>query len=141
MALIDDPIGRAVYDYHFHAVNEPIVVHSEDFDDDLMDTSYLFRTYRAMPAMERKALSLCRGHVLDIGACAGAHTVYLQEKGFEVTAVENSEFCCKVLKDRGIQNVVHQDILKFNCQKFDTILLFHCQRLFHHPPGTIQHSQ
>lgn len=119
----DDPIGRAVFDFHFNAVNQPIVVHSEDFDDDTIDTGYLFRTHRQMPALEKKALSLCSGAILDVGACAGAHSVYLQNKGFEVTSIETSELCCEVLKSRNLRNVIHQDIFKFNNRKFDTILL------------------
>lgn len=119
----DDPIGRAVYDFHFNSINQPIIVHSDDFDDDTIDTSYLFRSYKQMPALEKKALSLCSGTILDVGACAGPHSVYLQQKGFEVTALETSTLCCEVLKDRNIKNIVQQDIFKFSNQTFDTILL------------------
>ena len=94
----DDPIGRAVYDYQFNSINEPVIVHSDDFGDDTIGTSYLFRTYRQMPALEKKALSLCRGTILDVGACAGAHSVYLHEKGFDVTSIETSALCCQVYK-------------------------------------------
>lgn len=119
----DDPIGRAVYDYQFNSINEPVIVHADDFDDDTIETSYLFRTYRQMPALEKKALSLCRGTILDVGACAGAHSVYLHEKGFDVTSIETSALCCQVLQSRNLKNVVNQDIFRFNSQKFDTILL------------------
>ena len=119
----DDPIGRAVYDFHYHSINQPIIVHSDDFDDDTIDTSYLFRSYKQMPALEKKAISLCSGTILDVGACAGPHSVYLQQKGFEVTALETSALCCEVLKDRNISKIVQQDIFKFNGQTFDTILL------------------
>src|SRR5450759_5578765 len=88
----DDPIGRAVYDYHFNAINQPIIVHSDDFDDDSIDTGYLFRSYKQMPALEKKAMTLCKGKVLDVGACAGTHSVYLQEKGFEVTSLETVSY-------------------------------------------------
>jgi len=119
----DDPIGRAVYDFHFHSLKQPIIVHSEDFDDDTIEPSYLFRNYKQMPPLEKKAMTLCKGSILDVGACAGAHSVYLQEKGFEVSSLETSALCCEVLKNRSIQNVINQDIFKFENQKFDTILL------------------
>jgi len=119
----DDPIGRAVYDFHFHSINQPIVVHSDDFDDDTIDTSYLFRSYKQMPALEKKAMSLCSGTILDVGACAGPHSIYLQQKGFKITALETSALCCEVLKDRNITNIIQQDIFKFDGQTFDTILL------------------
>lgn len=119
----DDPVGQAVYDYHFNSANEPIVVHCDDFDDDIIEPSYLFRSYKQMPALEKKALSLCRGSVLDVGACAGTHSIYLQEKGFDVTALESSPLCCEVLRSRNIQQVVCEDIFKFGGRQFDTILL------------------
>jgi SAM-dependent methyltransferase len=121
--IFDDPIGRAVFDFHFRSVDQPIIVHSDDFDDDYIEPSYLFRSYRKMPALEKKAMSLCSGKILDIGACAGPHSVHLQEKGFEVTSLETSALCCEVLKDRKLQKVINQDIFKFNNQKFDTILM------------------
>lgn len=123
ISFFDDPIGRAVYDFHFNSLDQSIIVHSEDFDDDSIETSHLFRTYKQMPALEKKALSLCRGSILDVGACAGTHSVYLQEKGFEVASLETSALCCEVLKNRNLRNVIHQDIFKFSNQKFDTILL------------------
>lgn len=123
ISTFDDPIGRAVYDYHFNSINQPVIVHSDDFDDDQIDTSYLFRTYKLMPALEKKAMSFCKGRILDVGACAGAHSVYLQDKGFDVVSIETSELCCEVLKSRKVQQVICQDIFKFSGQKFDTILL------------------
>lgn len=119
----DDPIGHAVYDFHFNSIERPIVVHSNDFDDDTIETSYLFRTYQQMPALEKKAMSLCSGKILDVGAGAGAHSVYLQEKGFGITSLETSALCCEVLTNRNIREVVMQDIFKFNNHTFDTILL------------------
>lgn len=119
----DDPIGRAVYDYHFSGINLPVIVHCDDFEDDVIETCYLFRSFKKMPVLEKKAISLCRGAVLDIGACAGAHSTYLQSKGFDVVALELSTFCSDVLKDRGVKDVVNQDVLSFSGKQFDTILL------------------
>jgi len=119
----DDPLGRAVYNYHFNSVDLPIIVHSEDFDDDTIETSYLFRTYRQMPALEKKAMSLCSGTILDVGAGAGTHSVYLQEKGFTVTSLETSALCCEVLKDRNLSNIIQKDIFRYNNHTFDTIIL------------------
>jgi len=119
----DDPIGRAVYNYHFNSINKPIIVHSENFDDDEIETTYLFRTYKQMPALEKRAINLCRGKILDIGACAGVHSVYLQKKGFDVVSLEKSALCCEVLKSRSLRNVIQEDIFSFEKEKFDTIML------------------
>jgi len=121
--IFDDPIGRAVYDFHFNSLDQPIIVHSDDFDNDSIEPSYFFRKYKHMPALEKKAMSLCFGKILDVGACAGPHSVYLQEKGYDITSLETSSLCCDVLKNRNLRNVVQQNIFKFNNQTFDTILL------------------
>jgi SAM-dependent methyltransferase len=76
-----------------------------------------------MPVLERKAMSLCRGSVLDVGACAGAHSVYLQGQGFDVTALESSPLCCEVLISRQIKQVICEDIYQFEGRQYDTILL------------------
>jgi len=119
----DDPIGRAVQDFHYRSINQPIVVHSNDFDDDTIETAYLFRSYAQMPPLEKKALSLCRGKILDVGACAGAHSIYLQQNGHEVYSLDSSKLCCEVMHDRQLRHVINQDHLKFSGQPFEPIPL------------------
>ena len=123
MSSFFDPIGQAVHDYHFKRINKVITIYADDFDADTAEPSYFFRTYRQMPELEQLALDKAQGSVLDVGACAGCHSLYLQEKGFDVTALERSAQCCEVMKDRGIKTVVHSDLYQFGQQKFDTILL------------------
>lgn len=118
-----DPLGQAIYDYFFLKIDHPLIVHSDDFDDDKIKPSYFFRNYKDMPAIEKKALKLCRGKVLDVGACAGSHSLWLQEKGFDVTALELSERCCETMLQRGIEKVVNEDVFVYEQDRFDTILL------------------
>lgn len=118
-----DPLGQAIHDYFTLKIDHPIIIHSEDFDDDTMKPSYFFRNYKNMPPLEKKALNLCRGKVLDVGACAGSHALWLQENGFDVTALEWSEKCCATMQQRGIKKVMHRDIFEYNHDTFDTILL------------------
>ncbi|MCD6355548.1 MAG: hypothetical protein J7L95_08360 [Prolixibacteraceae bacterium] len=75
-----------------------------------------------MPQIEKQALHLCRGKVLDVGAAAGCHSVILQKNGLNVTALEKSPFANLVLQKRGIKNVVCKNIFSFANEKFDTIL-------------------
>ena len=76
-----------------------------------------------MPDVEKAAMENCSGKILDVGAAAGCHTLHLQNNGFDVTALEKSPLCCEVMKLRGINNVIQQDIWDFDDQKFDTIIL------------------
>ncbi len=78
-----------------------------------------------MPAIEKEALEACTGRVLDVGACAGSHSLYLQqERGLEVKAIDISPGCCEVMKKRGVKNVECVDFYKVDYdEKYDTILL------------------
>ncbi len=118
-----DPIGEAVFNYHFKQDETPIYVHSEDFDADEMYPSYLFRTFQDMPPLEQKVMRLAKGRVLDVGACAGCHSAYLKDKGCEVVSLEKSEKCIAVLQDRDLVEVVQADFFDFKAKPFDTIIL------------------
>jgi len=76
-----------------------------------------------MPAIEREALDLSRGKILDIGAAAGSHCLELQKLGFEVTGLELSEMACEIMKSRGVKKVVHGDIFDPPARRFDTLLM------------------
>lgn len=75
-----------------------------------------------MPILEKTALKNCRGTVLDVGAGAGCHSLWLQEQGFSVTAIDNSPGCAEVMKRRGVKSVVQEDINQYEGE-FDTVLL------------------
>ena len=123
MLLSEDPISQGIFNYHFHRDNTPVYIHSDGFDTDEVLPSYFFRSYQQMPPLEQKALGFAFGKILDVGACAGSHALYLQEKGFQVTALERSGFCCNVMQERGILDVKHLDFFQLKDEKFDTILL------------------
>ena len=76
-----------------------------------------------MPDIEKTALNICRGKVLDVGAAAGCHALVLQGKGVDVTALEKSESAVEVMKRRGVKKVVCNSIFEFRETGFDTILL------------------
>lgn len=76
-----------------------------------------------MPSLEQKALDLCKGNTLDVGCGAGSHSLYLQEMGMEVTALDKSKGAVVTAKSRGVKNVIHSDICDYSGTKFDTILL------------------
>ena len=76
-----------------------------------------------MPKLEQKALQLANEKVLDVGCGAGSHALYLQEKGFDVTAIDISANAIKACELRGLKNAKVQDIMQLEGDKFDTILL------------------
>ena len=83
-----DLFGQAILDFYTQNNPQPLYTETSISEVDDMDVAYLFRTFKNMPKLEQKALQLAYGRVLDIGAGAGCHAVYLQQKGFEVTALD-----------------------------------------------------
>jgi SAM-dependent methyltransferase len=125
MPVSKDIIGLACQDY-FQQPDESlhIEVWSDVADTEQMPVQHLFRDYKHMPALEQTALQLCRGRVLDMGAGAGPHALWLQEKGMEVWAAEISPAACEVMRARGVKNVVNADLFDLQLpQRFDTILM------------------
>ncbi|WP_100077303.1 class I SAM-dependent methyltransferase [Chryseobacterium camelliae] len=119
-----DLMGQAIHDYYHNNNPEDLQTETSISELDEMPVAYLFRKFEEMNALERKALSLCRGKVLDIGAGAGSHSLYLQnEKGLEVTALDISPKSIEICKARGLQEAVCGNMLQFPEQEFDTIVL------------------
>jgi SAM-dependent methyltransferase len=118
-----DPIGHAVWDYLNGYRGESIVVRTDIAEDEQLSPSYFFRTFEQMPVQEQEALKRCSGKILDIGAGAGAHSLWLQNQGLEVDAIDISPLSCDTMRKRGIKNVLLQDIYTLTNMQYDTILL------------------
>jgi len=119
-----DLMGQAIHDYYHNNNPEDLQTETSISELDEMPVAYLFRKFEEMNALEQKALSLCRGKVLDIGAGAGSHSLYLQnEKGLDVTALDISPKSIEICKARGLQEAVCGNMLQFPEQEFDTIVL------------------
>jgi len=118
-----DILGNAIMDYYNYERNHKLWVHDHHGPKVEMPVSIYFRREEAMPALELKALSLCKGKVLDIGAGAGSHTLALEDRGVEVTALDISHQAVEVMEMRGVTKYVEKDIFTFTDEKFDTLLL------------------
>jgi SAM-dependent methyltransferase len=118
-----DLFGKAILDFQTHNSPEDLVTETNISEADEMSTAYLFREYAEMPKLEQKALQLAKGKILDVGCGAGSHALYLQQKGFEVAAIDISANAIKACSLRGLKNARIQDILDLENEKFDTILL------------------
>lgn len=119
-----DPMGSAINDYYKNGRAAHLRVLSSMFEEDEMPIAHLFRSEQEMPQLEKRALTLVRGRVLDVGAGAGCHALALQENGFEVKAIDVSPLSCDVMKARGIEDVECVNLFDTQLQsKFDTILL------------------
>ncbi|MCE4063753.1 class I SAM-dependent methyltransferase [Chryseobacterium gleum] len=119
-----DLMGRAIWDYYHNENPEDLQTETSISELDELPVDYLFRDFEEMNDIEQKALQLSEGKVLDIGAGAGSHSLYLQnEKNLDVTALDISPKSVEVCKLRGIKKAVCENMLNFSGETFDTILL------------------
>ncbi len=99
-------------------------------DDNLILTGseegMYFTEYEEWSEAEREAIGKARGKTLDIGCGAGRHSLYLQNKGFDVTGIDNSNGAVRVCKMRGLKKALVrsiEEIDKFPKNSFETILM------------------
>ncbi len=118
-----DPLGAMARDYLQGKEQVRVRVDSSCVDMGPMSGNVLFRTLSQMDAIERKALDLCRGHILDVGAGAGCHSLELQLRKQKVTALDISPGCVNVMIERGVKQVRHAGLLQVTDQPFDTLLM------------------
>lgn len=118
-----DIFGRAISDYFHNNQPEDIQTETNISSIDTLPTAYLFRDFNEMPDIEKKAMELSQGKILDVGSAAGSHSLYLQEKGLEVHAIDISKRAIDICKLRGIKHAYKTSLLEWEKTKYDTILL------------------
>lgn len=120
---MEDVFGQALLDYHSGNYTEDIKTCSSLDEEDSIPLPYLFRDFDEMPLLEQRALELSKGKVLDVGCGAGNHSLYLQNMGLDVTALDASKGAVEICKKRGVQSTVLSSLMEYNGEQFDTILL------------------
>jgi len=109
--------------YHRGDTAARIIVHDDHGDCDAHEIAHFFRAADQFPLLEQKAIELCRGRVLDVGAGSGCHSLVLQELGLDVCALELAPELCDMMRDRGVRNVSCGDIRVLEEDPFDTVLM------------------
>jgi SAM-dependent methyltransferase len=118
-----DILGQAIHSHYYKKATHKLWINNQYGPKEEMPIETYFRNEDDMPDIEWLALNECRGEVLDIGAGAGSHALILQDRGFDVTALEISALAIDVMQARGVKKVVTADIFEYNDHKYDTLLL------------------
>lgn len=119
-----DPMGAAIADYFRHHRADRLRVFSSQFDEDEIPVKELFRDMRSMPILERTALQMATGRILDVGAGSGCHTLALQELKKDVCAIDISPLSVEVMKQRGVNDSRLINLFDENfTETFDTVLM------------------
>ena len=116
------PYEEAMLAYH-RGQHDALIVVYDDFERDEAPISYFFRQPDEFPPLERLALDLCRGRVLDVGAGSGCHSLALQERGLQVTAIEILPALVDILRNRGVRDVRMATWMDLDAEPFDTVLM------------------
>jgi SAM-dependent methyltransferase len=118
-----DILGQAIHDHYYKKPKHKLWINNQYGPREEMPVDIYFRGEDDMPDIEWLALNECRGQVLDIGAGAGGHALLLQERGFDVTALDISLLAVDVMKFRGVNKIITADIFEYQHEQYDTLLL------------------
>jgi len=117
-----DVFGNALQDQFANGTTEILWLNNSYDEPEQMPVDIFFRTEEEMPDIELEALDMCEGKVLDVGGGAGSHALILQERGFDIVALDISPVAVEIMKSRGIANAIEGDIFTYTAEKFDTLL-------------------
>jgi 2-polyprenyl-3-methyl-5-hydroxy-6-metoxy-1,4-benzoquinol methylase len=114
--------GSALQDYFNGDTQDSLIAVDELGRKTEVPVKLFFREFDDFPEWEKRALELCSGNVLDIGAGTGRHSLVLQERGRSVCAIDIVPQCVDVMKRRGVRDAHCTDVLEFNRGPFETLM-------------------
>lgn len=123
MKKVNNIFGLAIYEY---SLNKSLKLEllKKDRTKFGLDLDYYFRGYNELSKLEKKAISLAEGEILDVGCATGYYIPALKRQG-AVDAIDLSDEVIKLAKANGIEECHVADIFKYNPGKrYDTITLF-----------------
>lgn len=119
----NDILGQAIYDFHRGKSQGPLTINNEYGDPEDMPIEVFFRELQDFFPQEKSAVKFAKGRILDVGAGAGAMSLYHQHQGSEVFSIEISELACKTMFELGVKRIIQGDFRDYSDEKFDTIFL------------------
>lgn len=117
------PHGRALLAFHEGDGDATLIIRRDDGVEAALPVSHFFRKPADFTPLERAALARCQGHVLDVGAGSGLHSLVLQDRGLRVTAVDVVPEAVEIMAARGVRDARHSDVYTFQGGPFETVLL------------------
>lgn len=118
------PLGLGLMDYYQSGERTLIQVHTVDGEITPYPAEIFFRDYDDFSIMDEAACALARGVVLDVGAGTGCISLYLQDLGLEVTAIDVAPQLVEIMESQGVLDPHCADFFSWKAPElYDTILL------------------
>jgi SAM-dependent methyltransferase len=120
-----DAFGQEIWAFYNGKDMCEIVERDDGFFSASPNCRTYFSEYKEWSPVEQKAIDLVKGRVLDVGCGAGRHSLYLQQKGYDVVGIDTSPSALKVCKLRGLKKarLMSAENLKFKPGTFDTVIM------------------
>jgi len=124
-----DAFGRAIRDHWRGERSEPLIQRDGDETDEHPIEEYYFEAFDGSGHGEWLE-SWLDGPLLDIGAGAGRHALYFQER-FETVAVEVGDALVETMRERGVEDARRGDMFalrnRFERDRFQSALVIGTQ--------------
>ena len=117
-----DVYGQALKDYANGIEDQKLWLNTSYGELEEMPVWYFFRTYEEMPPLEKMALNICEGRVLDVGAGTGSHAICLQKMQLPVVGIDTSTAAVDIMKASQVKDARVVNYFDFKEEKFDTLL-------------------
>lgn len=109
-------VWGAMYRDHFEGQVFPHVIERDDGLAHQMESAdAYFKAPRS--ELERRLLARLEGPVLDLGAGAGSHALYLQGRGLVTTAIDSSPCAIEVCRRRGCRDARVMDLRQLTLER------------------------
>lgn len=123
----EDAVGRALLDYQQSGLRGKCVYRDGDtvWDSQIRKSHFLPREkWHSNRITVLEELVDRGGEILDAGCGAGNYSLWLQDEGADVLAVDISSRSLQAAKDRGVENVQVENIfdMSFDTDRFGSVL-------------------
>jgi SAM-dependent methyltransferase len=115
--------GEALLAYERGDLEAVLVLEREDGPFSEVPIADFFRGPNEWSVIDIEVLERCRGKVLDVGAGAGLQALWLQERGYVVTAIDVSAAAVDIMRRAGLSDARAIDVWDLEAEAFDTIAL------------------
>lgn len=115
--------GRSLFDYNNGDQAAEIILRRDDGFEDVLPVGIYFRSESEFLPGESEAINQSKGRILDIGAGSGVHSLVLQSRGLNVTAIDIDNNAVNIMIEKGIEDARCVDVMQFQDGPYDTLLM------------------